>query len=350
MDAIAYDHGVFLRGSQLWFDAERRRELCVVSTLHRTLPPLHRRVLAPALLAGALTDAGYAGEVLPLPYSRWVGLGGHRLQLVPTGNCPGQAATLVETATERILWTGALTRTDTVWNALGPSVRPRWPRACRLVVRLAALGHRGLPLAQVALQLAAQTQETLRLGLRPVVHVESVGVGWALWEALSDLGVNPRPLGLLRKVLGHRALPAHSRTAASRFMAPGPSLGVGRADADCHAGTIRIDTGLGTWSQSPFKAPSLALGWYADTHALAALVEQTHASQVQVLGLDVRGAQRLEAAFGARCRIGVLAGPQSPLLQLPLAGAKDSCASPGSTAAFEALPRHVIIDGYESTV
>lgn len=349
MDAIGYDHGVFLRGSQLWFDAERRRQLCVVCTLHRTLPPLHKRVLAPAPLAGALTDAGYAGEVLPLPYNRWVGLGGHRLQLVPTGACPGQAATLVETAVDRILWAGALTRPDTVWNALGPSPKARWPKAHRLVVRLPALRHQGLPLAQVALQLAAQTRETLRLGLRPVVHVESVAVGWALWEALSDLGLNPRPLGLLRKVLGSRALPAHPSGQGQRFRAAGPSLGVGRADAECHAGTIRIDTGLGTWDKSLSEAPRLHLGWYADTLALHALVEQSGAHEVYVLDVDTTTAQTLNQALGPRCRVMALAGPQPPLTQLSLAHGASAVLRPESHAPFEAVPRGVIINGHEST-
>ncbi|RYF04772.1 MAG: hypothetical protein EOO40_10905, partial [Deltaproteobacteria bacterium] len=198
METLAYDHGILLRGTQLWFDAERRRQLCVVCSLHRALPPLHRRVLAPAPLAGALTDAGYAGEVLPLPWGRWVGVGGHRLQLVPMGAALGQACTLVETPAARVLLAGSLTRPDTVWNALGPSPVPRWPQATAVVVRLPALGHVGLPLAQVALQVAAETCETARLGLRPTILVESVAVGWALWEALSDLGLNPRPLGLLR--------------------------------------------------------------------------------------------------------------------------------------------------------
>lgn len=356
MDAIAYDHGIFLRGSQLYFDAERRRALCVVASLHRTLPPLHKRILAPAALAGALTDAGYAGEVLPLPFNRWVGLGGHRLQLVPTGIGPGQAATLIETATDRILWAGDATRDDTVWNALGPSTRRPWPKAMRLVVRLPALTYKGAPLAQVALQVAAQARETQRLGLRPVVQVESVGVGWALWEALSDLGLNPRPLGLLRKLLGARALPVHPPVHVERFRATGPSLSVGRADAECHAGTMRVDTGLGLWPDDDTQVPSIKLGWYADMLALHKLVAQTGARDISVLGVAPSMLAKVSRALGPKCRVVPLVGPQPPLMQLPLAPSSEavlkaqlSAEFAGHSAAFEAVPRGVLTDSHEST-
>jgi hypothetical protein len=136
------------------------------------------------------------------------------------------------------------------------------------------------------------------------------------------LGLNPRPVGLLRKLLAQRALPAHTNAAASRFRASGPSLAIGRADAPSQAGTMRIDTGLGTWSTSPEAAGRLALGWYADFRALHALIEQSGVREVYVLDLDVGCAQTLNRALGPRCSVMALAGPQPPLTQLPLAHAQ----------------------------
>jgi hypothetical protein len=303
MEPLGYERGVFVHGSPLWFDAERRRELCVVCDLHRSLPPLHRRVLAPAPLAAALRDAGYAGEVLPLPWGRWVGVGGHRLQLLARGPALGQASALIQTASATVLWAGALGRPDALWHALGPPLHPRWPKASEVVVRLPALQHVGLPFARAMLQLAAEACEAARLGLRPGIHVESASVGWAVWEALSDLGLNPRPVGLLRKLLGPRARPA-GLLPPGGFCPPGPTIDLAAAACRSQAGHIRIDTGLGTWGAAePDGAPTLALGWYADMAAVQQLVQGTGARTVRVLDAGGDQLQALSGLLGPRVQV-----------------------------------------------
>src|SRR5438045_3337555 len=100
--------GVHVRGTPLWIDAARKRELCVVTCITDRLPPTHVRLVATIELARLLAAARHRGNVLPTPRERWVGVGGERLQLVDAGVGGLAAGVLVTLAEENVLVTGPL--------------------------------------------------------------------------------------------------------------------------------------------------------------------------------------------------------------------------------------------------
>lgn len=267
IERVSFDRGVHLRGTPLWFDAERHRELCVVTGLHDRLPPVHARAIATNELCELLARMGYGGAVLPTPWERWVGVGGHQLELVDVGARPFGAGALVAMGREHLLIAGRL-RQESL----------DWPRAEHLVVQVPALSHRGGTLAQGRDDLLRFAAQAERDGAHASVVVESLEVGHALIAALQAAGLAPRAAGLLGKLGG--------RTAARRA---GVSVILARGRIPRDARVAFFDTGLGEWrreaTRGPAPAATFKTRWYADLDALAAVVTATGARRVSLLGV-----------------------------------------------------------------
>lgn len=279
LQTVGYERGVHLRGSPLWFDAERRRELCVLTGIDRRLPPLHKRIVASAPLALALQQAGYGSSVLPTPWGRWMGLAGYKVQLIDGGGPPGAALALVERETDRVLVAGMM------------RARPAdWPAADHLVVRLPALLHQGVNLRDGALQVITAVEESLLRGVRPSIWVDSLEVGMALHEELVLLGQPLQPRALLGKLLGAPAVPAKR---------PPLAMGVGREGLDPTA--ICVDSGLGLWAE-PAAAPAIKVRWFADAPALLAAMTACKAKKISVVGVPPSAASVLPVPRGVQLR------------------------------------------------
>lgn len=282
LQPVGYERGLHLRGTPIWFDAERRRELCVLTGMARQLPPLHRRVVASAELAAALGRAGYAGSILPTPWERWLGLGGHRVQLIDAGVRPGIAAALILQGDERLLVAGLLR-----------TVAVPWPRASHLVVHVPAVAHAGQPMNTVVAGLALELEALLTAGLRPTVLVEAVDVGLALWDALVAYGQVLRPLGLLAKFAGA------AKDLSSRL--PTMALAARQRQVDAHV--LRVDSGLGVFEGAAGEAtdsaipPPWRLRWYADAACIAQVASQCGAKRVSLAGVDSSAESAVLAAL-----------------------------------------------------
>jgi hypothetical protein len=290
MQMMGYERGLHLRGTPLWFDAERRRELCVLTGVERQLPPVHRRVVASAPMAEALDGSGYGGSILPTPWKRWVGLGGQMVQLIDAGAPPGCAAALVHAGDEAVLVAGQLRV---------PAAD--WPRANHVVARLPALRHRGAPLAQVALAVAKTLEEVQAAGHRPTVWVDSCDLGLALWAQWHGLGIEVRPLGVLGKLTG----------SASQRGGRGVTLAVARPRQVLDAAAVRIDSGLGIWgAEDDTLPPPVKVRWYADLAALQAVIAACRAHRVTLVDVPLQAEAVVAAALGRGVTVRFLSDAQ----------------------------------------
>lgn len=265
LDRVTYDAGVRLRGTPLSFDATRRRELCVITGLRERVPVGHRRIVASSQLAVLLERVGCPGSVLPLPFDRWVGVGGRELQLLPLAPLWGRAAAMVLVDHERVLVLGRL--------ASGGLVVPV---VDHLVVEAPALGHRGASLEQVAGSIGSFVEQAHRDGVEVDVWVEGLEAGTLVWEALEAVGVPVAPTGVLARLLGD----ARRRS--------GTALSVMSSRPRASRRTAWIDGGLGVWGRYAAarraQDATFRLRHLATMHDLEAAARNSGARQVTIIG------------------------------------------------------------------
>jgi hypothetical protein len=163
-------------------------------------------------LLGAIGDK-LRPRTLPAVFGRPFNLGGHRIEIVPTGHWPGSAALLCEVAGRRIFYTGAFCP-----EPLFDGVEPAEVRSCDAICVDASLGEPTLffpPRKQALADVVAFVQETLHDKLTPVLlgspfealpavalHLARLGIAlrgqariaaaWskmrAVWDALPQVG------------------------------------------------------------------------------------------------------------------------------------------------------------------
>jgi hypothetical protein len=249
---IHYDQGIRLAGSSLWFDAERKRPLCVVTSLIDALPKIHSRIVASHTLAESLARAGYAGRVLPLPFDRWVGIGGQNLRFIDAGVNYGFAAALTEHQDSLVLVAGLLRRKPLVW-----------PRVQHLVATVPALQHGGQTLAQVVDSLCL-----LALDKPLDLQIDSIDAAEAIYLQLVDRGLSVRLKGLLRKLI---ALPCYSK--------PQIKVQLTGAPRSPHTRLVHVDLGLNRRVNADVVLP---LHWYATSKELREAIKNTGALHVSL--------------------------------------------------------------------
>ena len=264
---MTYDAGVRLRGTPLSFDAVRRRELCVLTGLRERAPAAHRRTVVPSDMAAALERLGLRERLLPLPTGRWGGIGAQRLQFLAVGDGWERAAALVLIGEERVIVAGRLLAGETIVT-----------EADHLVVEVAAPGHRGAEVAQVAVAVGEFVAQTQRDGWGAAVWVEGLGVGVLLWRALIGAGVRASAVGPLATVLGLDS--ANAR--------PGVRLAVMGSRLPARRRIAWVDSGLGVWDRYASRRRAVdatfRLRYLASSAELDAAVASTGAREVTVIG------------------------------------------------------------------
>ena len=283
-NSVGFEQGLHIRGTPLWLDASRRRELCVLTGLERRLPPHHTRLVASSALAAALQAAGYPGSILPSPTARWLGLGGVRLQLLDLQQPFGAAAAWVELPTQQLLVAGMLRAPEQV----------SWPSAEHFVARAPALLHEGLPLPALCLQLVQRIEALCHQNIKPTLWVDHLEVGAAVVAELQKLGQRVCPRGLLGLLLP-KTTADKSALALDITVAPG-------RQAMARAGRMFIDSGIGGWRD--VHVPEMRRVQYFATLAdLRHIVARCQATQVTLAQVPPGVAALLRTAFGTKIRV-----------------------------------------------
>ena len=266
---LGYDRGVHLKGSALWFDAQRPREFCVHTGVLGKLPGRHHRAVAAEPLAKALKAGGLRTSLLPTPVERWVGIGGFQMYFSDSGLL-ASSPVCVRARGKRILFLGCPGRGDF-----------SLPPADFIVATTPALRHRGADLGRTVKALGLFIEQALADGVRATVLVDCLDVGIALERQLRNAGHAPQTLGLLAKLIPTprrpqlRLAPAGSRIS--------------------HAGRVaRIDSGLGAFRESAAAhGPSdmtLRLRWFAGIAELRDVITSTGAAEIALIGAPAQSA------------------------------------------------------------
>ncbi len=297
MQGMAYEQGLRLLGTPLWFDAMRQRELCVLTGLEARLPPAHRRTIASAPLAAALQAAGLASGILPSPWRRTLGVAGLRLQLIDAAAPLGGAAALLEEAD-----TGPAE--GTLMLGLLRQQAASWPACKCLVARLPALLHHGQHLAAIALEAAQFVDTELRAGRSAKVWVDHFEVGVVLAQAMAELNVPVATRGHLQKLwrgLGQGAQPIKAVTGLRKRLA---TLAVARPPRPRPLPQdLIIDSGVGLFAHLHPEARVLRLQYFAGVAAVQDAVAQTGAKHLTVAEINTKSELALKAALGRQVSV-----------------------------------------------
>ncbi|HWN71727.1 MAG TPA: hypothetical protein VNM90_29015, partial [Haliangium sp.] len=134
--AVEWRSGIHLRGTSIWCDARRPRDVCFASCAHAAGASRHGQLIGTAATLALLgPDAAPDSARLSVPYGRPFTLGSIRLELLRTGHAPGSAALLANVAGQRILCAGAI---NPHGGGLGGTAELR---PCDVLVIDASYGH-----------------------------------------------------------------------------------------------------------------------------------------------------------------------------------------------------------------
>lgn len=182
---IEYDKGIHLKGTDLWFDSGRKRELSFVSSAAVGGPFNSEKIIATPetirLLEGRIKNP----DALACPYGRPFSLGSARVELTPSGSMLGSAQICVERDGKTIIYTGDM--------CLGNlrTASPAQVRECDVLVlkcTYAAPGYSFPPAGKIAGEIVEFARGVISAGGIPVLLAESPGKAPELAKMLSDEG------------------------------------------------------------------------------------------------------------------------------------------------------------------
>lgn len=267
---VTWRDGVHIRGTAIWCDARRVRDVCFVSCADAVPAARHGQLVATAETLKLLARRGprvQPQSQLSVPYGHPFNLGTRRIELFRSGHAVGAASMAVDVDGRRVVYAGAV---NPGGGGLGGEADMR---ACDTLVMAAAYGAPGFafpPVDEVAADVAAFCRRVAGRGGAAVLLVGA---------PLKGLDVAARLAGDRMRVIAHRAI--HH---AARRLAPG---GLELPRVRRFRGRVR---------------PGEVLLWLAgarDDLARAELPEQSGLALVSGAALDPDrvAASRVEAAF-----------------------------------------------------
>ena len=192
---IGVDRGIFVRGTPIWLDAQRKKSHVILTSIRDRLPVKHERLLTSISMAAMLDRAGLEVPVLPGTFRQWMGFGGRQVQLVELGTSQAETGVLLDDGHCRTL----------VLPSLVPGI-DALPPVEHLVVTARAFGHSGESLLSILDALVRDSQDSTRR----IIRVETLAVGLEVIRFLESQGVAVRPIGLLGRLCPKSPGPRHA--------------------------------------------------------------------------------------------------------------------------------------------
>ena len=199
---IEYDKGIHLKGTDLWFDSGRKRELSFVSSAAVEGPFNSEKIIATPETVRLLEGRTKNPAALACPYGRPFSLGSVRVELIPSGSMLGSAQICVERDEKTIIYTG-----DIYLGNLR-TAKPVQVRECDVLVlksTYAAPGYSFPPAEEVLSEIVEFVRGPISAGDVPVLLAESPGKAPELAKILSDEGFTlslQRPVYEMVKIYG----------------------------------------------------------------------------------------------------------------------------------------------------
>lgn len=186
---VAYDDGVHLVGSVLWFDSPRERDLCFVSHARIDRVPPHRRVLCTPATARLAGPRLAAANLLISPLCRPFQLGELLIELFPAGHMLGAASAHVRLGQRSVVYAGDI-HLPGARTAERAQVRP-----CDTLVVACPYGDPAIslpPREEAEARVVDWVGRTLGDGATPVLLADRLGKAQDLIHLLCEAGFRVR--------------------------------------------------------------------------------------------------------------------------------------------------------------
>lgn len=199
---VIWRDGVHIRGTSIWCDALRTRDVCFVSNAHAIGRARHGQLIGTSETL-AFVGASEVGTRLAVPYGRPFTLGSVRLELVRSGHGLGGASLLVEIDGYRVLYSNAVCPGG---GGLGGRAEVR---ACDALVVAARYGDDGVRfpvVSEVVEQLTTFVQQCIANGGAAVLLVSSASKALDVVTRLDDCLTTRGPDMAKPSYFAHRSL------------------------------------------------------------------------------------------------------------------------------------------------
>jgi putative mRNA 3-end processing factor len=223
---VTWRDGAHIRGTSIWCDARRARDVCFVSSADRLAGRGHGQLIATAATLALITRSrGVSDSVLAVPYGRPFTLGTRRLELICSGAGPGAASLLIEVDGKRVLYAGAV-------NPHGGGLAgPADTRSCDTLIIDASYGDPRFEfpgIDEVTAETIAVARATIERGAAAVLLVHTTGKGIDVAGPLVAAGLAVRAHRSIHHA-AQRLRREHQTPAIKRWSGSAPASGEGFA-------------------------------------------------------------------------------------------------------------------------
>lgn len=183
-DAIEYNKGVRIGGTNLWLDATRRKSLCFVSHAHMDHSVAHSKVVTSRKTARLYSHRCRSNEVVELEYNQPLSIDGASITLFPAGHILGSSQILLE-RDRRWVYTGDFRMVK------GETAEPIEVKPCDVLVMESTFGRRRYLFPkrdEVVDELLQFVESAHSAGRTPVLYAYSMGKSQEAIKILGDLG------------------------------------------------------------------------------------------------------------------------------------------------------------------
>jgi len=182
---VEYDHGIRVKGTDLWLDASRKKPLCFVSHAHSDHVRRHDCMLATPETIRLCQERVNVKSTISLPYGRQEQIGDAVVELFPSGHIHGAAQIEVTTAGRSVIYTGDFKLRS------GLTARKAEVRKAETLIMEATFGKPEYVFPdreEVIAELCEFIRETLYWERTPVICAYSLGKAQEVMRILSDHG------------------------------------------------------------------------------------------------------------------------------------------------------------------
>ena len=182
---IEYDGGIRIQGTDLWLDADRKKDFCFVSHAHIDHAKRHKKILATPQTAKFYQHRLGETETRILEFNQPKRIKGAKVELFPSGHILGASQILVEKGGVRMVYTGD-------FKLRGCLTAERIQiKKCDILIMESTFGLPDYvfpPRKEIIKKLTGFVKKTLSQNQTPVVLAYSLGKAQEAMKILGNLG------------------------------------------------------------------------------------------------------------------------------------------------------------------
>jgi len=182
---IEYDGGIHIKGTDLWLDADKKKDFCFISHAHIDHVKKHKKILATPQTAKFYQHRLGEVDSKILEFNKPAKIKGAKVELFPSGHLLGASQILVEKGGVRLVYTGDFKLRGCL------TAEKTQIKKCDILIMESTYGLPNYvfpPRKEIVKKLAGFVEKTLSKNQTPVVLAYSLGKAQEAMKILGNLG------------------------------------------------------------------------------------------------------------------------------------------------------------------